>query len=77
MKSITGKIFLRIGGFALLAMIVVCIVTSVTATKNMTASEDKLVQMANAKSLTDVTDYMDRYVASAQQMARDRNVVIC
>ena len=75
MKSITGKIFLRIGGFALLAMIVVCIVTSVTATKNMTVSEDRLVQMANAKSLTDVTDYMDRYVASAQQMARDRNVV--
>lgn len=75
MKSITGKIFLRIGGFALAAMIVVCVITSMTATKDMIASEKQIVQTTNQKSLSEVTNYVNKYVATVQQMARDSAVI--
>lgn len=75
MKSIAAKIIACIGGIVLAAMAIVCIVTSTMASRNMYASEDKIVQLSNETSVSCVTNYLQRYVSTIQQMALDQNVV--
>ena len=69
MKSIAAKIIACIGGIVLAAMAIVCIVTSTMASRNMYASEDKIVQLSNETSVSCVTNYLQRYVSTIQQMA--------
>ena len=75
MKSITGKIFLRIGGVALAAMLIVCLVTSFIMSSNMTKSQNQVVETANSDSLSKVTSYFNEYIYTAKQMARDQNAI--
>ena len=75
MKSIAGKILTGIGGMVLVAMILVGAITSTMSTRNMNASEDKILQTANTKSVTEVSKYLNHYVTIAQQMARDQSMI--
>ncbi|WP_312279329.1 methyl-accepting chemotaxis protein [Oscillibacter sp.] len=75
MKSIAAKIITCIGGIVLAAMVIVCVVTSTMASRDMRQSEDKIVQLSNQTSVSNVSNYLLKYITIAQQMALDQNVV--
>ncbi|BAK99362.1 methyl-accepting chemotaxis protein [Oscillibacter valericigenes Sjm18-20] len=75
MKSIAAKIITCIGGIVLVAMVIVCVVTSTMASRDMRQSEDKIVQLSNQTSVSNVSNYLLKYLTIAQQMALDQNVV--
>lgn len=57
MKSIASKILSIIGGVVLIALVLVFVITATMTSKNMYSSENKSVQAANQKSITEVSDY--------------------
>lgn len=73
MKRIAAKIITCIGGIVLAAMVIVCIVTSTLASRDMRESEDKIVQTSNQTSVFNVSNYLLKYVTITQQMALDQN----
>ncbi|WP_293009855.1 hypothetical protein, partial [Oscillibacter sp. UBA6647] len=75
MKSIAAKIITCIGGIVLAAMVIVCVVTSTMASRDMRQSEDRIVQLSNQTSVSNVSNYLLKYITIAQQMALDQNVV--
>ncbi len=75
MKSIAAKIIICIGGIVLAAMVIVCAVTSTMASGNMRQSEDRIVQLSNQTSVSNVSNYLLKYITIAKQMALDQNVV--
>lgn len=75
MKSIAAKIITCIGGIVLAAMVIVCIVTSTLSSRDMRESEDKIVQTSNQTSVSNVSNYLLKYITITQQMALDQNVV--
>ena len=75
MRNIAQKIIVYIGGTILIAMIVVCLITSSIASKDMLKSENQIVKMANSESVSNVTNYISNYLTEVQQLARDRNVI--
>jgi methyl-accepting chemotaxis protein len=75
MKSIASKILSIIGGVVLIALVLVFVITATMTSKNMYSSENKSVQAANQKSITEVSDYFNKYISVVQQMSRDQNAV--
>ena len=75
MKSIAGKIFTGIGGMVLVAMIVVATITSTVSIRSIDTSQEKILQMANSKSVVEISQYFGKYIDTAHQMARDQDIV--
>ena len=75
MKSIANKILTGIGGMMLVAMVLVCAITSTIASRDMASGENRLLQTANKKSAVEVSQYFGKYIDTTLQMARDQNVI--